>query len=136
MKRQVKADATCINCGTLHEDLPVDRDEHGGHVEIETQPCHDDNCPTKLCSSCPQFTCFCCGLTFCLQSDHVGREEEPECTCNFSGDIADTRGCDVHGKHPVKVILWCRLCAAAETVEQRYQPAVAVMVLGGLGEVA
>jgi hypothetical protein len=72
-------DATCTKCNTLFEGLPLSTDEYGAYVEIETIPCADEECTTRLCACCPQFVCFACGLTCCME--HVGREIEPECNC-------------------------------------------------------
>ncbi len=115
-----RADATCTNCLTLFEALPVQGDEDGRYVELDTQPCHDDECAKRLCSSCPQFQCFGCGLTFCME--HLGKEEEAECTCTQTDvDQFDARGCEAHGTQ-WKTWLFCRTCAAPEVVEERIQP--------------
>ena len=89
-------DLECRLCFTLHT-VEVEYDEDGGHAEIERTPCHDADCTRKICGACPQFTCFCCGLTFCLQADHIGLEEEPDCTCvQTDVDQVDARYCGLH----------------------------------------
>jgi hypothetical protein len=115
-----RADTTCPACNTLFEGLLVAADEDGFYVEIETVPCTDDECATSLCSCCPQFTCACCGLKFCME--HLGREEDPECTCILTGDQADARCCDAHGTRNPRPVLLCRACAAPEEVEARIEP--------------
>lgn len=50
----------CANCMTFHNV----ENEPGAAVDV--QPCHDDNCNKKLCSSCEQFACENCGLAHCL----------------------------------------------------------------------
>jgi len=120
-------DLECRNCCTLHT-VEVEYDEDGGYAEIERIPCHDDECTRKLCACCPQFTCECCGLTFCLQADHIGLEEEPECTCvQTDVDQVDARYCGLHGTHYPKTLHWCRVCAAPEVVEIRIEPAAEVL---------
>ena len=114
----------CPLCLATHT-CPVDRDENGAYAPLETQNCNHDECTKKICSCCPQFSCSCCGLTFCLEADHIGHEEEPECTCEMSGDQADARGCALHGSNPVKVHYYCRVCAAPEVVEERMEPVTA-----------
>ena len=109
---------TCSECSTLHTDCPVETDEDGPYAEIETTPCHDDNCTRKLCSCCPQFVCDCCGLTFCLEASHIGHEEEPECTCvQTDVDMVDARGCELHNTRYPVTRYWCRLCCQPETEE-------------------
>jgi len=116
-------DLECRNCCTLHT-VEVEYDEEGGHAEIERTPCHDDECTSKLCACCPQFTCECCGLTFCLEASHIGLEEEPDCTCEqIDVDQVDARYCGLHGTRHPKTMYWCRLCAAPEVVEIRIEPA-------------
>lgn len=113
MRQRMKADATCPHCNTLLEDLPVESDEDGGYVEIDTEPCHDDECSARLCACCPQFTCACCGLTFCMQ--HIGREEDLECACvQTDVDQFDARSCAAHGTRNPRPVLLCRVCAAPE----------------------
>jgi hypothetical protein len=116
----VRADSTCTACRTLFENLPVESDDAGAYVEIPTEPCHDDECTTHLCSCCPQFMCACCGLKFCME--HLGREEDPECMCILAGDQADARCCDAHGTRNPRPVLLCRVCAAPEEVEARIEP--------------
>ncbi len=116
MRHHLKADATCTNCHTLFEDLPVQRDEDGGYVELETVPCHDDECNKKLCGCCSQFVCHCCGLIFCM--DHVGQEEEPDCTCiRTDVDQVDARTCELHGTRYPRTLYFCRVCTADEVFE-------------------
>ena len=62
-----KFHASCPHCDTLFVDLPVQSDEDGYYVELDTVPCADDECSVKLCSSCPRFDCECCGLPHCLK---------------------------------------------------------------------
>lgn len=115
------ADATCSECRTLFENLPVESDEDSACVEIPTEPCHDDECATRLCPNCPQFTCVCCGLTFCM--DHLGREENPECTCiQTDVDQFDATYCDAHGRFNAQPLLLCRVCAAPEEVVSGVEP--------------
>jgi len=115
MRHPLKASATCPQCLTLFENLPIESDEDGEYVEIDTEPCHDDKCTTRLCACCPQFTCACCGLTFCMQ--HIGREEDPECTCvQTDVDQFDARYGDAHGTNPPRPVLLCRVCAAPEEI--------------------
>ena len=77
-------DVDCKNCGTEHEHVLIEWEGAGdrdaeyltGHAEIDTVPCQDDGCSAKLCTSCPQFQCDLCGLSFC--ADHrirIGAEE-------------------------------------------------------------
>ena len=115
-----RADATCPICNPLFEGLPVAADEDGFYVEIETVPCADDECTTRLCPCCPQFVCNCCGLSFCMH--HVGLEIEPECTCIMTGDQADARGCDAHGTSNPRPLLLCRVCAAPEEAAAGEEP--------------
>jgi len=59
--------ASCLNCDTLFERLPVEYDEDGGYVFLEVHPCA--LCGTMLCACCDQFHCDGCGQTFC--GDHL-----------------------------------------------------------------
>ncbi len=74
------ADETCPHCRTTHR-LPVEQDEDGPYVEIDTEVCNDDHCTRQLCSSCPQFRCDICTLLFCAEHGvRVGHETLcPEC---------------------------------------------------------
>jgi hypothetical protein len=113
-------DLECRNCFTLHT-VEIEYDEAGGHAEMECTPCHDDECKRSLCGACPQFTCACCGLTFCME--HLGREEDPECTCvQTDVDQFDARSCEAHGTRYPRSVLLCRVCAAPEEVETRVEP--------------
>lgn len=47
--------ATCPNCQTLFDRLPVDGDEDGAYVALEVKPCA--TCGTLLCPCCEQFVC-------------------------------------------------------------------------------
>ena len=61
--------ASCPNCNTLFERLPVEYDEDGGCAFLEVHPCADPVCGNMLCSCCDQFHCDGCGKTFC--ADHL-----------------------------------------------------------------
>jgi hypothetical protein len=62
------ADATCTNCNTLYENLPLDGDEDGRcYVALEVTPCAI--CTAMLCRCCTAFACDACGDTFCV--DHL-----------------------------------------------------------------
>jgi hypothetical protein len=108
-----KASVECPHCNTLHVDVPVEYDEDGGYVDLDAEHCNADNCTVKLCSSCPQFVCSCCGLKHCLEhltkSDDLSLcplcvgKPEPECECrNVTGrwdleETWDASGCPLHG---------------------------------------
>jgi hypothetical protein len=116
-----RADATCPHCLTLFENLAVEGDECGGEVKLDTVACQDDECGKRLCNSCPQFRCFGCGLTMCLE--HVGKEEDAECTCHQTDvDQFDGRDCEAHGGGTWKSWVYCRTCAAPEVMEERIEP--------------
>ncbi|SPF35798.1 hypothetical protein SBA4_1750016 [Candidatus Sulfopaludibacter sp. SbA4] len=119
-----RVDDTCPECGTLFDNLSVESDEDGSYVEISTEPCHDDECAIRLCACCLQFACECCGRTFCLDAAHVGREEEPECTCECRGDQADNRGCELHGGGRPVIRYWCRVCATPEEAAMEPEPVI------------
>ena len=59
--------ASCLNCDTLFERLPVEYGEDGGYVFLEVRPCAA--CGAMLCACCDQFHCDGCGYTFCI--DHL-----------------------------------------------------------------
>ena len=75
--RANRAEIRCPNCQTLQFG-DVDED---GYVEIETQPCHADDCTKRLCPHCPQFICAWCGLAHCLSHrvDVSGEDVCPPC---------------------------------------------------------
>lgn len=101
--------ATCPACRFEFSYLPVQAGLDGPYVEIETVPCHDDECTKKLCSCCDQFTCECCGLSFCM--DHLAAELEPECRCiQVDVDRDDASGCPLHGSRHPHMLRFCRLC--------------------------
>jgi hypothetical protein len=59
--------ATCPNCQTYFDRLPVDGDEDGAYVALEVKPCA--TCGALLCPCCSRFACDGCDQTFC--SEHV-----------------------------------------------------------------
>lgn len=63
MNRTAFASATCTNCSTDFDRLPVERDEDGAYVVIPVKPC--PTCGVLLCPCCDQFACNGCGGTFC-----------------------------------------------------------------------
>jgi hypothetical protein len=99
---------TCPHCESDHS-VPVQVDEDGPYGEIETEPCHHDECEVKLCSCCPQFVCDGCGLKHCLEHrtmsqmldlcpDCAADIPEPECECvRIDVDLDDPNGYLVHG---------------------------------------
>jgi hypothetical protein len=112
--------ATCSTCGTVHEGIPVAADEDG-YADLDTEPCSDDECTTRLCGACPQFACHCCGLTFCLA--HVAEEIEPECICTrIDVDLNDACGCELHGTRYPKSLYFCRVCTAPEELVTGIEP--------------
>src|ERR1700693_524598 len=66
MRSPLKGDKTCPNCDTLHIGLPVEGDEDGAYVYLETTDCPNPSCKVRLCSCCPQFQCDGCQGHFCL----------------------------------------------------------------------
>jgi len=62
MKRST-ANATCPNCDTLFERLPVEYDEEGGYAALKVTPC--TGCGKLLCSACDWSKCDGCGNVFC-----------------------------------------------------------------------
>ena len=72
-----KVTETCSRCQTIH-DVRVQVDEQGPYVEIETEPCNDDDCEVRLCSGCSIERCEVCALNFC--PSHV-REVDGEKMC-------------------------------------------------------
>ena len=110
------ASATCPNCDTVFSDLPVEGDQDGAYVEIETVPCHDEECTKRLCSCCDQFMCDACGLTFCM--DHLGIEEEEECTCRQTDvDQFDAGDCRLHDGRRHEPRRFCRECSKTDDAE-------------------
>lgn len=72
MKRRFDS-ATCPNCQTLFDRLPVDGDEDGNcWLVMESKPCH--TCLTLPCPNCSQFACDGCGQTHC--SKHLALVED------------------------------------------------------------
>lgn len=60
-------DLACKLCGVAQR-VEMEKDEDGGlYAELETEPCHADNCHKQLCRNCPQFECVCCKLTHCME---------------------------------------------------------------------
>ena len=59
--------ATCPNCQTYFDRLPVERDENGAYVVLESRPCA--TCGQMLCPCCSTFACDGCNQIHC--SDHV-----------------------------------------------------------------
>lgn len=117
----------CLNCGTLHTDVPVSYDEDGYFLELDTVACGDDECTKQLCSCCPQFTCEACGLAFCLE--HVALEEEEECTCvQVDVDLFDNRNCERHNTKYPRVYRFCRVCVGPEVLEV---PRIPIMAQAG-----
>jgi hypothetical protein len=55
--------ATCPICQTYFDRLPVDGDEDGAYVVLETRPCAD--CGAPLCACCDAFECEACCERFC-----------------------------------------------------------------------
>ena len=66
MRKQFDS-ASCPNCYTFFDRLPVEYDEDGGYVFLEVHPC--PACGTMLCPCCDQFHCDGCGQAFC--ADHL-----------------------------------------------------------------
>ena len=64
MKNHMVIDTECPNCQTWQN---CERDEDGD-PDLETQPCHADDCRKHLCKNCPQFECEGCHLAHC--EDH------------------------------------------------------------------
>ncbi len=61
--------ATCPECNTTFDRVPVDGDEDGLYACIEVTPCADPTCGKLLCADCAQFHSGCCGQIFC--ADHL-----------------------------------------------------------------
>jgi hypothetical protein len=61
--------ATCRNCNTDFDRIPVEYDEDGGYAVIPVKACAQPNCSVLLCPCCDQFHCDGCGDTFC--ADHL-----------------------------------------------------------------
>ena len=77
-----RTNACCRNCGTIHLNVPVERDEDGyAYPDIGMSPCHADDCTKDLCNSCPQFVCACCDLAHCEEhrSEFRGASLCPDC---------------------------------------------------------
>ena len=101
--------AICGREGVLHE---------------ESVPCQGmvpDSCRARICQSCQEdgcdgvrYQCHGCELWACelhLSTDGEIRlcdvclaNAEPECTCRFSGDYVDVRGCEAHDDRPLEVM--------------------------------
>ena len=75
------ASATCPNCQTLFENLPLDRDEAGAYTALEITPCAI--CTAMLCRCCEQFACDGCGETFCESHAIIVPDgtDKPLCCC-------------------------------------------------------
>lgn len=104
--------ATCTNCYTTFDHLPVEPDEDcGGSVTIPALRCFYPGCQVKLCPSCPKFKCDGCGHSFC--SDHqlvldglalcpacvpdAMEGNAPPCRCTqTTARLFDARGCMLH----------------------------------------
>jgi hypothetical protein len=61
--------ATCPECETIFDRVPVEYDEDGGYAVLEIHPCAHTECGKLLCACCDQFHCDGCGETFC--ADHL-----------------------------------------------------------------
>jgi hypothetical protein len=59
------ADVDCPNCGATHLKVALQVDEGGAYYKIDSTPCNQDGCHKRLCSTCSQFRCSDCLLTFC-----------------------------------------------------------------------
>jgi hypothetical protein len=93
---------TCPHCSYEFDWLPPD-------VEVETTPCHDQECTKRLCPYCDRFICECCGLAFCME--HLAAELDPDCTCTpVDVDCDDARGCELHGTSHPHTLRFCREC--------------------------
>lgn len=69
------ASATCTNCNTDFDRIPVDYCEDGqGYVAIPVQKCAHPTCDVLLCPCCPQVHTDCCGETVC--ADHAVSVED------------------------------------------------------------
>lgn len=67
MSHSLFAPATCPECNTDFDRLPVDRDEDGAYAALPVKPC--TACGKCLCPACDRFHCDGCGDTFC--ADHL-----------------------------------------------------------------
>lgn len=66
MSRPQFISATCPNCETTFDRLPVDYDDDGiGNAVLAVYPC--SICGALLCPCCGQFQCDACDDTFCFQ---------------------------------------------------------------------
>ena len=75
--------ATCPECQTYFDRLPVAGDGRDVYAALEVKPCRE--CGAMLCSCCAQFACDACGNTVCLS--HLAIVDDlrccSECTAAF-----------------------------------------------------
>ena len=55
--------ATCIECNTTFDHVPLEFDGNQGYAVLEVNPCAE--CGALLCACCSTFACDGCGATFC-----------------------------------------------------------------------
>jgi hypothetical protein len=69
MSRLQFSSATCTECRTDFDRLPVEYDGDLGYAVLPVKPCTSVTCEKLLCPCCDQFHCDYCALTFCV--DHL-----------------------------------------------------------------
>ena len=66
MSRKRFTNASCPECNTFFDRLPLEYDEDGlGCAVLEVMPCMHPGCERLLCPCCAKFACDGCGQTFC-----------------------------------------------------------------------
>ncbi len=61
-------EATCPNCQTtMNVELEEPMSGCSPEANLDTQPCHHDECRVKLCPNCDQFKCQRCDLAHCAE---------------------------------------------------------------------
>jgi hypothetical protein len=72
--RSTFTSATCPECNTTFDGVPVEFDGDQGYGVIETQPCGE--CGTMLCHECAAFSCDACGQRCCLEHQTIVADEK------------------------------------------------------------
>jgi hypothetical protein len=135
--------ATCPNCQTLFDRLPVERDEDAAYVVLEVRPCH--TCGALLCGACSQFACDGCGQIHC--SEHLVLVEDgtprplkccaacaaeceplelplvaaccPDCgSLDLVAEMADHGVCSQTGYHDAQELYRCVACGSRGPAEE------------------
>ena len=107
--------ATCPNCCTFFERIPVEYDEEGGYVVLMVIPC--TGCGKLLCSACDWYKCDGCGDVFCadcLQLVDDGTDRALHCCkeCVLEGEEAQQE------LLPLPAMVACAVCGSIEKTVQ------------------